>query len=537
VKPVRDLLGRVRARLLRDHALAWTANGAAAAAVIALAAEVVFRRFPLDPAWPALAGAGVVGLLIAVAGWALAWPSWPEVARIADARLGGRERLTTALQFAAEGGWGYVRQRQDAATFALGADLGELGPVRPPFRVLAVAAGAGVVALALALLPNQAVVQLRHQRAEQAAQNQAAGEVQQIAQQLGQGQPGEDPTKRASLTQELQKAAAGVRQAPDAQSAVAALSQAQDSLRQLQDPNQAQKQDAATSAGQQLAQNADAAKAGQALAGQDPQAGASELNKLAQNLPNLSAQQQQQLAQSLANAASAASGDQNLQNALQQASQALQQGNTQQAQQALQQAAQEAQAIGSENQFEGDVNQAVNGLQQAKQPLENAASGQQGEGQQGQQGQSNQPGQPAQAGQGNQPGQPGQAGQGNQPGQPGQAGQGTQPGQTGQAGQGNQPGQSGQAPGTGQNPANGGGNGGGTAKPPSASEKVYVPSQAQDTGLGQNQGSQPGVENDLVPYQQVIADYQASALSQVDRADIPEQEQQLVQQYFSGLGS
>ncbi|TMC04399.1 MAG: hypothetical protein E6J41_25100 [Chloroflexi bacterium] len=63
-----------------------------------------------------------------------------------------------------------------------------------------------------------------------------------------------------------------------------------------------------------------------------------------------------------------------------------------------------------------------------------------------------------------------------------------------------------------------------------------MPSQAQDTGNGQNQGSQPGVQNDLVPYQQVLADYRASALNQVDRADIPQQEQQLVQQYFSGLG-
>ena len=48
--------------------------------------------------------------------------------------------------------------------------------------------------------------------------------------------------------------------------------------------------------------------------------------------------------------------------------------------------------------------------------------------------------------------------------------------------------------------------------------------------------NQPGVQNDLVPYQQVFANYRDSALNQVDRADIPQQEQQLVQQYFSGLG-
>ena len=101
MKPVRDLLGRVRSRLLRDRALTWAANGAAAAAVLALAVEVVYRRWPLDPGWPALAAAGGVGLAVALAGWVLAWPSWAEVARVADLRLGGRERLTTALQFAA----------------------------------------------------------------------------------------------------------------------------------------------------------------------------------------------------------------------------------------------------------------------------------------------------------------------------------------------------------------------------------------------------------------------------------------------------
>jgi hypothetical protein len=65
---------------------------------------------------------------------------------------------------------------------------------------------------------------------------------------------------------------------------------------------------------------------------------------------------------------------------------------------------------------------------------------------------------------------------------------------------------------------------------------VYVPGQAQGTsGNGTPEGSGTGVQNDLVPYQQVIAQYQSAALSQVQRADIPEQERQLVQQYFNDL--
>ncbi|HSR26783.1 MAG TPA: hypothetical protein VLW53_24760, partial [Candidatus Eisenbacteria bacterium] len=349
MKPVGDLLGRVRVRMLRDRALAWGANGLAVAAVLALAVEVVYRRWPMDPGWPAVAGAAVVGLAVAAAGWVLAWPSLPEAARVADLRLGGRERLTTALQFATEGGWLYARQRDDAVAFALGADLSRLSPLSPPVRTLALAGVAAAAALVLALLPNPAVQQLRLHRAQQAAQAQAAGQVEQIARQLGQGQPGEDATKRQALTQELQKAASRARNAPDPQSAVASLSQAQDSLRQLQDPNRGQKQDAAAGAGKQLAQNADAARAGQALASQDLQGASSELSKLAQNLPNLSAQQQQQLAQSLSQAANAASGDQKLQQALSQAAQALQQGNVPAAQQSLQQAAQEAQALQGED--------------------------------------------------------------------------------------------------------------------------------------------------------------------------------------------
>ena len=39
-----------------------------------------------------------------------------------------------------------------------------------------------------------------------------------------------------------------------------------------------------------------------------------------------------------------------------------------------------------------------------------------------------------------------------------------------------------------------------------------------------------------MPYQQVYADYQAQALNQVDREDIPEQERELVRQYLSDLG-
>src|SRR5262249_21254489 len=155
------------------------------------------RRWPLDPAWPALVVAVATGLALAVAGWILAWPSWREVAQTVDLRLGGRERLTTALEFATEAGGLYIRQRDDAATFAGAADLARLGPPQVPLKTLAIAAAAGAGALALALLPNPALQDLRQHRADAAAQAAAANQIEAIARQVaGPGKPGEDPAKR-----------------------------------------------------------------------------------------------------------------------------------------------------------------------------------------------------------------------------------------------------------------------------------------------------------------------------------------------------
>jgi hypothetical protein len=527
VNPVRKLLGQVRSRMVGEEALRWSANGAALAAVGALASEIAFRRWPLDPQWPLLAFWVLIGVVVATAGWRRAWPSWTEVARFADSGLGGRDRLVTALEFAGEGGWLYQRQRQDAALFAGAARLTDLGPFNWPWRTLAIAIATAVAATVLAVLPNPAVQQLREHRAAVAAQDRAGDQVGAIARQAAaQSRPGEDPQKRQALTQDLQKASDAVRKAPDPQSALASLSQAQDQLRQLQDPALGTKQDAAAAAGRTLAGNPQASKAGAALAGQDMKSAQSELNNLAQSLPSLSQQQQQQLADSLAQASASASGDPKLQQSLKKASDALKKGDVPTAQQALQQAAQESQSVKASEDFQGDVNQAVNGLQQAKAPLAQQASAQTGQGQdqgQGAQGQGAQ----SQAAQG-------QAGAGQAAGVPGQAGhgQGAPTQGQGQSAQGQS-----SSGGTGSG-GSGSGGGSGTAgsKPAAGSEKVYVPGQAQGvSGNGTPDGSGQGVQNGLLPYDQVLGQYQDAALSQVNRADIPEQERQLVQQYFNNL--
>jgi hypothetical protein len=508
--------------MVGEEALRWSANGAALAAVGALASEIAFRRWPLDPQWPLLAFWVLIGAVVATVGWRRAWPSWTEVARFADSGLGGRDRLVTALEFAGEGGWLYQRQRQDAALFAGAVRLTDLGPFNWPWRTLAIAIATAVATAVLALLPNPAVQQLRQHRAAVAAQDRAGDQVGAIARQAaGQSRPGEDPQKRQALTQDLQKGSDAVRKAPDPQSALASLSQAQDQLRQLQDPALGTKQDAAAAAGRTLAGNPQASKVGAALAAQDMKSAQSELNNLAQSLPSLSQQQQQQLADSLAQASASASGDPKLQQSLKKASDALKKGEIPTAQQALQQAAQESQSVKASEDFQGDVNQAVNGLQQAKAPLAQQASGQTGQGQdqgQGAQGQGAQ----SQAAQGQAAGAPAQGGQG----------QGAPTQGQGQSAQGQ-----GSSGGTGSG-GSGSGGGSGTAgsKPAAGSEKVYVPGQAQGvSGNGTPDGSGQGVQNGLLPYDQVLGQYQDAALSQVNRADIPEQERQLVQQYFNNL--
>jgi hypothetical protein len=516
VKPLDRFLRRARRRILGQEALGWLARGLALFAVLALAVEVLGRRYPVDPAWPLLAACAALAAVVALGGWMRAWPSLPRVARRADTALGGRERLATALEFATAGGLLVELQRADALRLATTSDAAVVAPARLPWRPLAVALVAGVAASALALLPTPALVHLRQQRAAAAAQEQAAEKVEAIAKQITNSNSSDPPGKKEALTKELQKAADSVRKAPDPASAVASLSQAQDSIRSLTDPNLAAKQAAESAAGKQLAGQPTTAKAGSALAAQNSQQASTELKNLAGSLPSMNAADRAATAQALASAAQAAQGDPQLQQSLQKASDALKNGDVQGAQQALQEAAQQVQQTGQEDDFQGDAAQAVNGLQETKGPLAQAAQRQSGQGQS--QGQAQNPGE------GNQPGgQPGQGqgqGQGNQPGQGLQPGQGT--------------GANGQPGGAGNN--NGGTQAGGQKPGGNPGEKVYVSGQTS-SGSSNGQTGDPGSGTDtaLVPYSEYLAEYQAQALNQVDRQLIPQQERDLVSQYFEAL--
>lgn len=505
--PVQHLLGRVRGGMLRQNALVWATRSLALAGLAAALELALTRIWPLERNWPALAGCVAAAAAIGVAGWIRDRPTWAEAARQADHSLASGNRLITALEFATAGGYLAARQRQDTVLFAAGADPGRVTPLRPPRRWTALAAAAVLAAAVLAWAPNPALQRLRSGEARSAAQQLAATRVEQLARQAERGGAGVDPARQAQLVETLRRAESKVAQARRPADAVAALSQAQEALTSLQDPAQASKQQAAAAAGDALAKNPQAAAASRALAGQDQKAAATELGRLAGAVGSMSEAQRQALAGALAQAASAAQADPRLAGDLQKASEALAAGDPARAEAALNAAAQDAAQNAADEQFNGDLAQASNGLQAAKADLGQAPA--RGEGG---------PGSAAAAA-------PGGRAAGQAPGSQAGSGQAA-PGQPG-SGQGGSGGAGG-----------GGGQGGPGSKPAAGSEKVYVPSQAAgtDPNAVNTDPSGTGSEAQLVPYQQVLAEYRASALSQVDRQLIPESERSLVQSYFSDLG-
>jgi hypothetical protein len=525
---VERFLRRARLLVVRRRAVTWGVRGLAAGAVAALAFELVQRRYPVDPAWPALAGCAVLAIVVAAGGWARAWPSRPDLARLADLRLGSRERLSTAIEFATVAGPLPLRQRLDAEAWVVTADPRGVADAGRPIRAGLIALICGLAAAALAIAPNPALNTLHRQHALAAAQAQAADQVGSLVRQAEAAQAKNPDQQHQALTQELKKAQENVRKAPDAQSAVAALSQAQQDIKSLQDPNLGSKQQAEAAAGQQL-KGGPADKAGQDMAAGKSTQAAGDLRSVADSLGSMTQQQKQQLGQQLQQAAQqSAQGNPQLSQSLQQASQALRNGDDQGAAQALRQAADQEQQLSQSQQMNGDAAQAVNGLQQAKTQLaqqSDQAGSQTGQGQaSGQQGQAN----------------PGGQQSGQQGGQ--QAGQGGQSGQTGA--QGNQGSQSGNSSGNGSGQTGGGngtgsGSSGGSSASGHAGEKIYVPGQSTGSGEPQpndpNTGTNNGTDNGLVPYESVLSDYASQAQGEVDREVIPEDERELVQTYFQDL--
>lgn len=485
-------------------------GGLGAAVLINLAAWL----WPLLTWWPRLAlSAGLPALiaLLVFLGVYVYPRSALSIARIADARLGLRARLATALEIQA----GQIvvlpdlakRQRADAVRAAGAADPAVAFRLRVARRPALIAAILLVCLILGLALPNpQEKVIAQHQADQQIIQEQVE-RLEQVRKQIAEN-PNLAFEDKQALLKELDDTIQDLKEGNlSKEQALARLSEAEERLQaQLGEEALAQKA-ALDQAGQEAMQGSSTQEIGQALKQGDYQGAAQKLEILGQNLDQMSAAEQQVTAERLDAMADAVQAtNPELAQALRDAAEALRQGDLAAAQEALQQAADLTAQAGQEVAAQQAAQQALAQIQEGKQQV--VQSGQQG--QQGQQGQNTGSG----------------SGSGDANGQ--QGGQGTPQSPTGPIDQ-NQPGDGGQKA---YDPVYvperlGPGEGGQT---------VVVPPTGEDgSPVGETEGGPHEPGQALVPYNQVYSDYQAQAASALENSYIPLGVKDYVREYFSAL--
>lgn len=344
--------------------------------------------------------------------------------------------------------------------------------------------------------------------------------------------------QQEELTQPLESAIEQLQEGNLSQEeAVATLSEAEADLRELSAQNdQSNLQEALQTAGESLANNNNAQTLGQNLQNGNFSQASSATNQLADQLPQLSLDEQQTLAQDLAQTAQALQGtDPELAEQLNAAATALANGDTEAAQQALREASATLQQRAQQNAAAQQAQGTASSLSESRQEV--AQAGQQGEGQQGE----------GQQGEGQ-----GQSGQGEGAGQ----GQGEGSGEGTGSGQGGE----GQGEGTGSGVASGEGTGSGGPGPGGGSpDTVFAPNPMELSDLIESEGvdvelpaeclanpaSCGGLlsetdteftdEQSVVPYDQVFGDYRDSANEALADDYIPLGMKDFVRDYFSSL--
>ena len=545
---------------------------------------------------PLTAGAVVLGLLVMLAFIWLRPRPMLQSARRFDILFGLDERVSTALELIsgrihanAELAAAQLDDaRRRAATVRPGDVLRFQWLPRDWLIVLALL----VVFAALALLPNAQADAVAEQSAERAAIEDAAEEMRDITEQVA-TDPNLENIDRQALLQTLETSIDTLQQ-PDVtpEEAFASLSDAQTALQERADLFNQQLNGSAAAmdrAAEALSELSPEMEQAMDQARDSAEAMQRMMEQLAEQMESMSESQRQQAANALQQASQQmqttnpqAAGQ------MQQAGQSLQQGQTGDAQQAMQDAQQSVQQgqqaqQGQQNSAEQlgqaaqQAGQAAQNVAQAGQPSQPGQQGDQGQ-QQGpsqQQGQQGQQGQ--QAGQQGQQGQSGQQSgqQGDQAGQQGQPGgnQASQQGQSGAAQQGaaqsseaGQQGlsQAGAGAGAGDSPGGAGSEGGGEQQQPG-----QVSQNNNPDGEGQSEfapvfaprriGGEPGDEQvilepdgssapvvegefaenptgeNLVPYNEVYADYADSANRALESDYIPLGLRDVVRDYFTAL--
>lgn len=510
IQELRRAAARARAARYGVHALL------AASAWVALV-FIVARLIPIERR-VAIAAAGVpVILVIAFVAWLFRRPAPSVLLRLADIRLGLKERLSTAWERRAEAGPLDGAQRRDALQHAAGARLTAAFPVRVNRGEASLVAILVVFGLGLTLLPNPMDQVLAQRRADRVSQAKAAKALVDAQKKIA------DSEKPTPADPEIQKilrdTQARIRQADSPRKALESITPAEQQLQRLSDPGTP----ALASSAQNLANALSATATGRAAAqaiGSSPAKGAQSVRDLAAQLQKLSPKERADLARALANASQHAQNSQ-MRDSLKKASDSLQQGDVASASQALDEVAGQLDSLQQQENTDQAVAEAINGLEAARQELADQAD-RDAAGQGGQAGASGSPAAGASPG-----GSPG-TGTGNGNG----TGNGTGNGNGNGNGTGSGNGGSGGTGGTGSS-----GSGTGSGSGAKSTERVYVPgqpvpgqSEEEPTPLG------PGQNVPLSPYSQVIQAYQQAALDAADQSLIPGSQRDLIREYFSQLG-
>ena len=598
--PVLDLeriVRPVRRRMAAQLLLGWALRGAAAA-LLGAAAFVAAGHLLTWPAGDPLGGPRGWAILVAVAVAigvlaivARRWPSVDQALAEADRRMGLKDRLTTAREFAGRDSELIVLQRRELGRALRGVDLRQAVCPRLPRREAGLIGLGALLVLGATLLPNpQATAQARQRQQQQVARYAAARTAALVRPPQAPvppkgGQPvpeGRNMRAVQSVLHRLQGQLAGAKSAVQA---LKALTAAQQSLQHLNTQG-AQAQQSLAAAAHALASGQTSALS-RALRAGNPATTRKALGALAKALPKLSAADRQAVAKALAKAAAAAGQQGALAQALQRAAQAA--GSDPAAASpslaSLAQQLQEAQASAAAASTSA---RALQDLARIKQDVANGVGGPQ---QQSPAGSSRSPALPrtgrrmAPRRRGSQPGkgsgskngggkgaagQPGKGGgaKGGAQGQQG-AGQGKGQGRAGgnggkggtgkglasggQAGNGGQGGAASSSGGAGNGPAgssaNGvgsghgssghggaGGNAGTGGQGTGRFERVYLPGERHGGPSTQTQGELGrSVQVQSGAFRQLVSQYAQAADSTLGRTALPPDRQAAVKRYFQSL--
>lgn len=352
-----------RRRLRLHAALTGAGYGFAAGLVLSIVVCLAARLWPLWlPDTTILYALGVVAVgTVAGIVVALSRPlPLSTVAARADAALGLRERLSTALELASGQAHSSLAGQQLRETSALIADRPAATPLRPvPTRAQSLTlAGLITALLILLILPNPQTATMQQQQANTQIAQQAASQVAQVQAEVN-SQSNLDPATREALQQQLAQLQQDlVNGRIDPAQAVARIAETEAQLRQLQDPNAAQRAAALPQLGEEFGTFGATAPIGQRLQAGDYPGASQALKEFANSLPHLDPASRAALAQKVREAAaSQAATNPQLAQQLQNAADALEAGDIAAAQAALNNAAdqiaQTGQAVATQNAVSG----------------------------------------------------------------------------------------------------------------------------------------------------------------------------------------